>query len=92
MISPSGKRFEATNKFVGTDETSSGFKISNSYRAADGDSSGKIQVVADKIKADKGLLKKFEDKKLTWDELNKEIDNKLEIGNRYTLGKCQLLF
>ena len=40
--------------------------------------------MTDKIKADNDLLIAFEDGELTWNELNKEIDNKLEIGNRYT--------
>ena len=35
MIEPLSKRFEATNKFVGTDGNSAGTKIANSYRAVD---------------------------------------------------------
>ena len=56
MIEPSSKQFEATNKFVRTDGNSAGTKIANSYRAADG-TSGKIQVVADKIKSKEKLFK-----------------------------------
>ena len=87
MIEPSSKQFEATNKFVGTDGNSAGTKIANSYRAADGDSSGKIQVVADKIKADNDLLIAFEDGELTWNELKMLIDSsKLESSKKAFLG------
>lgn len=44
MISSSGKQFEATNKFVGTDGISSGYKIANSYRAVDGTVPGRYRM------------------------------------------------
>lgn len=76
-----------TNKFVAKDGVSAGTKIANSYRAADGDSSGKIQGVADKIKSDEKLLAKFEKGELKWEEVKKEIDSsKLESSKKAFLG------
>ena len=90
MIEPSSKQFEVTNKFVGTDGNSAGTKIANSYRAVDGNS-GKIQVVADKIKSDKKLLEKFESGKLEWSDIKKEIESsKLESSKKAFLGMCLL--
>ena len=88
MIEPSSKQFEATNKFVGTDGNSAGTKIANSYRAADGNS-GKIQVVADKIKSEEKLLAKFEKGELKWEEVKKKIDSsKIESSKKAFLGIC----